>query len=68
MEKKITVIAIIYFIIGLIFASIYALFYHWPILSFFSPGFFVVALSWPIQLPGFIIDLNYYGLSGKTLT
>lgn len=68
MEKKLTIFAIIYFVIGIIFASLYALFYHWPPLSFFSPGFYVVALTWPIQLPGFISDFSYYGFTGKTLT
>ena len=67
MEKKIAPFAIIYFVIGLVFAVIFAIFYHWPPLSLFSPGFYVVALSWPIQLPGFIWDFQYYGLAGKTL-
>lgn len=67
MDKKIGTFVIIYFIIGIIFASIFAIFYHWPPLSFFSPGFFVVAFTWPIQLFGFISDFQIYGLTGKTL-
>lgn len=67
MEKKITTLAIIYFIIGLIFAFGYAFFYHWPGLSFFSPGFYAVVLTWPIQVPGFIVDFQYYGWAGKII-
>lgn len=67
MSKKLSTFAIIYFVTGLIFAIIYALFYHWPGLSFFSPGFYAVVLTWPIQLPGFVLDLQYYGLAGKVL-
>lgn len=67
MEKKIGALIVAYFVIGLIFAVVYALFYHWPPLSFFSPGFYVVLLSWPIQLPGFLSDFQFYGIAGKTL-
>ncbi len=67
MEKKIISVAIAYFVIGLVFAIIYAIFYHWPPLSFFSPGFYAVLLTWPIQLLGFISDFQYYGFTGKTL-
>lgn len=67
MEKKLATFAIIYFILGLIFASIYAIFYHWPPLSFFSPGFFAVVFTWPVQLPGLFYDFQIYGLAGKTL-
>lgn len=67
MEKKIAIFAIIYFLIGIIFAISYALFYHWTALSFFSPGFYLVILSWPIQISGFVADFRYYGLTGKIL-
>lgn len=67
MEKRLATFAIIYFIIGLLFAIIYALFYHWTTLAFFSPGFYVVILSWPLQIPGFLADFQTFGLSGKTL-
>ncbi|MDO8498467.1 MAG: hypothetical protein Q7S44_01655 [bacterium] len=67
MEKKLTTFAIIYFIIGLVFAISFALFYHWPGRSFFSPGFYVVVLTWPIQIPGYLSDFQIYGLAGKTL-
>lgn len=67
MEKRIAAIAIIYFLIGLVFAILYALFYHWPPLSFFSPGFYAVILTWPFQTFGFFTDFQYYGLAGKTL-
>jgi len=66
LSKHVTTIAILYFMIGLVFAILYALFYHWGFLSFFSPGFYVVVITWPIQLPGFIADFSYYGFSGKT--
>ncbi len=66
-EKNLATVGIVYFIIGLFFAISYALFYHWSILSFFSPGFYAVILSWPIQIPGFISDFQVYGLAGKAL-
>jgi hypothetical protein len=65
MEKKIGTFAVIYFIIGLAFAITFAWFYHWPALSYFSPGFYVVVLTWPIQIPGFIYDFQYFGFAGK---
>jgi len=67
MEKRLGTFVIIYFMVGLIFAAIYAVFYHWPPLSFFSPGFFSVVFTWPIQLPGFLVDFQIYGFPGKTL-
>jgi len=66
-EKKIINFVVIYFLLGLIFATIFAFFYHWPPLSFLSPGFYAVTLTWPIQLPGFVWDFQYYGFAGKTL-
>lgn len=67
MEKKVTIFAIVYFIIGLLFATGFAFFYHWPALSFFSPGYYAVVLTWPVQIPGFISDFQYYGWAGKVL-
>ena len=66
-EKKLSSVGIVYFMIGILFALIYSLFYHWEFLSFFSPGFYAVVLTWPIQIPGFLLDLQTYGLTGKTL-
>ena len=67
MEKKLATFAIIYFTIGLLFSFGYALFYHWPALSFLSPGFYAVVFSWPIQVPGLIFDFQEYGFAGKVL-
>lgn len=67
MEKRITTIAVIYFVIGLIFASVFAIFYHWPPLSFFSPKFYSVVFTWPFQIFGLIGDFQYYGFAGKQL-
>ena len=66
-EKLLTNIAIAYFIIGLIFAILFALYYKWEATSFFSFNFYSVVFTWPIQLIGFISDLSYYGLSGKPI-
>lgn len=66
-EKIVTTVATAYFFIGLFFGFFYALFYHWEVLSFFSPGFYTVVLSWPVQAPGLFNDLRYFGFSGKTL-
>lgn len=67
MEKKLTAFTIVYFLTGLVFAIAFALFYHWPWLSFFSPRFFSVVLTWPFQFLGFFYDFQYYGLQGKVL-
>lgn len=64
-DKLIGTLAIVYFLIGLVFATGFAIYYHWTLLSFFSPGFFAVVLSWPAQIPGLIFDLQTYGLAGK---
>lgn len=66
-ERIFTSIAIIYFIVGLIFATLFAIYYRWEILSFLSPGFYAVVLSWPYQAIGLIRDLLYYGLAGKPI-
>jgi hypothetical protein len=64
-KKLISNAAIIYFLIGLIFATGYAIYYRWTALAILSPGYFAVVLSWPIQIPGLIYDLQQYGLTGK---
>lgn len=62
-----TNLIIIYFILGLLFAIVYAIYYKWPYLSFLSPGFYAVAATWPLQTLGFISDLQTYGLAGKPI-
>lgn len=66
-EKVLSTIAIIYFIFGFIFATVFAIYYRWPVLSFLSPGFYSVILGWPFQAIGLINDLLNYGLAGKPL-
>lgn len=66
-ERILSTIAIIYFMIGFVFAIGFAIYYRWPFLSFLSPGFYSVILTWPFQAIGFINDLLYYGLSGKPI-
>ncbi|MBI4038167.1 hypothetical protein HY387_00735 [Candidatus Daviesbacteria bacterium] len=66
-EKIITNLAIIYFVIGLLFAIFFAIYYKWPPLSFLSPGFYAVLISWPLQTPGFANDFLIYGLAGKPI-
>ena len=66
-EKLISSIAIGYFIIGVIFAAAFAIYYHWSPLSFFSPGFYSVIFTWPIQTIGLFNDLLIYGLAGKPI-
>lgn len=65
-EKAVSTIAVSYFMIGLLFAITFAIYYKWPALSFLSPPFFHVILTWPFQVSGFVSDLLYYGLAGKT--
>lgn len=65
LEKKVSVVAITYFLIGVVFAICFALYYRWEPLAYFSPGFYSVILTWPYQAIGFINDLLYYGLAGK---
>jgi hypothetical protein len=67
LERTLSVLAIIYFMIGVVFATCYALFYHWSFFSFLSPGFYAVLLSWPIQLPGLLTDFQLYGWAGKVI-
>ena len=60
-------IGIIYFMAGFVFAIAFASYYRWPILSFLSPGFYSVILTWPYQAIGFVRDLMIYGLAGKPI-
>lgn len=60
-------IAIAYFMLGFIFAIAFALYYRWPFISFLSPGFYSVIITWPMQALGFINDLLVYGLAGKPI-
>lgn len=60
-------LGIIYFIAGFVFAVAFAIYYRWPILSFLSPGFYSVILTWPFQAIGFARDLMIYGLAGKPI-
>lgn len=66
-DKIIATIGIVYFIVGLLFATGFAIYYKWEFLSFLSPGFYVVVISWPLQAQGFIRDLLQYGLAGKPI-
>lgn len=65
MEKKISTFFVWYFLLGLVFAISYAIFYHWPLSGFFSPGFYVVIITWPYQAIGFSQDFMRYGFAGK---
>lgn len=67
MEKKIQIILAVYLVAGLIFAFIFALFYRWGPLSFFSPGFYAVIFTWPYQAIGFVKDFLTFGLAGKPI-
>lgn len=64
-EKLLARLAILYFMVGFIFAICFAFYYRWDVTSFLSPGFYSVILTWPIQSIGFINDLLIYGLAGK---
>lgn len=67
LDKKIQLLLALYFVFGLIFAFLFAYFYHWSSFSYFSPGFYVVILTWPYQALGFIPDFLTYGLAGKPI-
>lgn len=67
LEKIIANLAILYFVFGVVFAAVFAIYYKWSALSFFSPGFFAVVFSWPFQILGFLGDYLTYGLAGKPL-
>jgi len=60
-------IAIGYFMLGFVVALAFALYYKWSYLSFLSPGFYSVILSWPYQVIGFAKDFWAYGLAGKPI-
>lgn len=66
-DKLISTIAIVYFMLGFVFAIAFAIYYRWSTLSFFSPGFYSVIFTWPFQILGFISDLLSYGLPGKPI-
>lgn len=65
--KHLNTATIVYFVIGIVFALLYMSFYHWGLLSIFSPGFYAVVFTWPLQISGFVVDLGQYGFAGKTL-
>jgi len=66
-EKLLSTIAIVYFMIGFVFAIVFAIYYRWQVLGFLSPGFYSVLFTWPYQAIGFIKDLLTYGLAGKPI-
>ena len=66
-EKLISTAAVIYFMIGFTVAIAFAVYYRWPALSFLSPGFYSVILTWPLQSIGFARDLLTFGLAGKPI-
>ncbi|MBI4036007.1 hypothetical protein HY383_03580 [Candidatus Daviesbacteria bacterium] len=66
-EKLLSTIAIIYFMLGFVFAVSFALYYRWSAYSFLSPGFYSVIFTWPFQLIGFASDFLNYGLAGKPI-
>jgi len=66
-SKLLSNLAIGYFMVGFVVAIAFALYYHWPYLSFLSPGFYSVILTWPYQLLGFGRDLLTFGLAGKPI-
>lgn len=66
-ERLISTIAIVYIMIGFVVAIAFAIYYHWPFLSFLSPGFYSVIFTWPFQAIGFTKDLMIYGLAGKPI-
>lgn len=66
-SSLISTIAVAYFTSGFIFAILFALYYRWPFLTFLSPGFYSVIITWPYQAIGFISDFLRYGLAGKPL-
>jgi hypothetical protein len=67
LSKRITTFIIAYLMLGLVFAICYALYYHWTPLAYFSPGFYAVIVTWPLQAFGLLKDIQYYGWAGKPL-
>lgn len=66
-SKVLSTIATAYFMTGFGVAILFALYYRWPILSFLSPGFYSVILTWPVQIIGLVRDLWLYGLTPPNL-
>ncbi len=72
-ERWISLIAILYFMFGIVFAFMFAWYYRWPAAGYLSPGFWSVTISWPLQAfnpftgAGFIPDVLYYGWTGKPI-
>ncbi len=66
-EARFSTLGILYFMVGLIFAFVFAFYYRWPFTGYLSPGFLAVVFTWPYQAIGFIKDLLYYGLAGKPI-
>ncbi len=64
-SSLISTIATAYFMVGFVTAILFALYYRWPALSFLSPGFYSVILTWPYQVIGFSGDFWVYGFAGK---
>ncbi len=60
-------IAISYFMVGFVFTIVFAIYYKWPVISFLSPGFYSVIITWPFQATGFVNDLLIFGLAGKPI-
>jgi hypothetical protein len=67
LEDRLSLFAILYFMAGIIFAIYYAWYYHWEFYGYFSPGFFMVVFTWPIQAIGFVNDILYYCPGGKAI-
>lgn len=72
-ERWISLVAILYFMFGIVFAFVFAWYYRWPPAGYLSPGFWSVTISWPIQAlnpfngVGLIPDIMYFGLAGKPI-
>jgi hypothetical protein len=66
-KKLITNLAILYFLIGFVFAIGFAIYYRWEAFGFLSPGFYAVVFTWPFQIPGFLTDFARYGFSQKPI-
>lgn len=67
-SSMLSTLAIAYLMIGFVVAALFALYYRWTPLSFLSPGFYSVILTWPYQIIGFAADFWTYGFAGKPLT
>lgn len=67
MSRKLSIVLIAYFLAGVVFAFIFALFYRWTPFAYFSPGFYMVILTWPLQINGLWQDFLTYGFAGKPI-